>query len=177
MEREDDGNPGRPSSAPTPRARRLWRGCAAAVLLSGALLGCGSYTKSDFVARADAICASAVRQTRLIAPPDLTGAGRRRLRTLGDYVGRALPVAQSEADQLRALRRPGGSARDQAILSRYLTATDRALRNYRALATAAKRGDAQGVAGAESDLRASPVAALAARYGLRTCGSPGATVP
>ena len=46
---------------------------------------------------------------------------------------------------------------------------------YRRLAAAAKRGDAQGVASAEAKLQASPVAALAAQYGLHACGTPGGT--
>jgi hypothetical protein len=40
----------------------------------------------------------------------------------------------------------------------------------------AKGRDPQGVANAEAALRANPVGSLAASYGLKTCGAPGATV-
>jgi hypothetical protein len=130
------------------------------------IAGCGSsYTKSDFIARADAICASALRQTRSIAPTSV----------LGEYVAAVLPVVESEATQLRALKSPPQNARDKAALAKYFGALAQELENYRKLGVAAKRGDGQGVTNAEAALRASPAASLATRYGLRACGTPGAT--
>jgi hypothetical protein len=129
--------------------------------------GCGgsSYTKNDFVARANAICASSRQQTRSIAP---TGA-------LGGYAAAVLPIVSSEATQLRALKRPAQDARDNATLGQYLGALAQEVQNYRKLASAAKRGDGQGVTAAEAALRASPAPSLAASYGLSACGSPTAT--
>jgi hypothetical protein len=84
-------------------------------------------------------------------------------------------VVQSEARQLRALKRPSGDARDRAALERYLGAEAQSASTYRELAAAANGADAHGVASAEAALRASPVASLAAGYGLRVCGSAGST--
>lgn len=151
----------------------------AAAALSGLLAGCGSYTRADFIARADAICASTLRMTRTIAPPDFgsTEAGQAgALRALVAYLARAAPLARSEATQLRALRRPAGSAGARAELDRYLAAVTSAAADYSALASAASRGDGQGVAAAEAALRSDPAASLAARYGLHVCGQAGATV-
>lgn len=130
------------------------------------IAGCGSsYSKSDFIARADAICASALRQTRSIAPTS----------ALGEYVAAVLPVVESEATQLRALKSPPQDARDKAALAKYFGALDQEVENYRKLGAAAKRGDGQGVTNAEAALRASSAASLATGYGLRACGTPGAT--
>ncbi len=130
------------------------------------IAGCGSsYTKSDFIARADAICASALRQTRSVAPST----------ALGEYVGAVLPIVQGEATQLRALKPPPEDARDRAALTQYFGALAQEVENYRKLAAAAKRGDGQAETNAEAALRASPAASLATVYGLRACGTPGAT--
>jgi hypothetical protein len=162
-----------------PYARGVRRAVRALGLLTALALvgGCGSgYSKADFVASADAICASAVRETRSIPPPSVSGGGPQTLHALAGYLGHVLPIVQSEARKLRALPHPAGRPRERAELTRYLAAVARTARGFETLATAAKRGDAPDVAGAEAELRANPVAALAARYGLRSCGTPGATV-
>ena len=82
---------------------------------------------------------------------------------------------QSEADQLRALKRPRGNAHDRAALNAYFAALGEVVAAYRQLEAAARRGDAQTVANVEATLQASPVAGLAASYGLRSCGTPGST--
>jgi hypothetical protein len=115
-----------------------------------------------------------VRQTRSIAAPSFTRPAALQLAALSGYLAAVLPIVQSEAAQLRALRRPTDAAA-RATLAQYLAAVAQAASDYRALAAAAKRGDAQGVASAEAALRASPVTSLAARYGLRACALPGAT--
>jgi len=155
---------------------RRKQGTAALLTLAALLAGCGdSYTKSDFVAQANAICASSVRETRGIAPPTFTGSGEERVRALAPYLAKVLPVAKSELDRIRDLERPPGSDRERALLDRYLRALGRAVSDYRDLLAAARRGDPQGVAAAQASLRANPVADLAARYGLRSCGVPGST--
>jgi len=146
-------------------------GCArfvALLALAAVLTGCGgsAYTKRDFIARADAICAGALRQTRSIP------AGT----DLASYLSDVLPVIQSEADQLRALRRPPGTARDRATLNQYFAALGQTVSDYRRLAAAATTGDQGAVASAEAALAASPLESLAASYGLRSCGAPSATV-
>jgi hypothetical protein len=142
--------------------------------LAAVVAGCGGsgYTKSDFVARADAICTSTLRQTRALAPPASTSQPGG---ALAAYLGQLVPLVQSEADQLRALKRPPGNARDGAALTAYYAALAKIVANYRQLEAAARRGDTQAVTDVEATLRASPVAALAASYGLRSCGTPGST--
>jgi hypothetical protein len=151
-----------PSRAIPGRVASAIAGVAAVVLIAG----CGgSYTQSDFIARADAICASALRQTRSITPTS----------ALGEYAGAVLPIVESEAAQLHALKRPPQDARDKATLAQYLGALAQEVENYRKLAAAARRGDGQSVTDAEAALRSSPAASLATSYGLRACGTPGAT--
>jgi hypothetical protein len=149
---------------------------AALVTVLALLAGCGAYTKQDFVARADAICASTVRKTRSLTPPALIGSKAQQLRALAGYLAVVVPLVQSETTQIRALRRPSEDPRDRAALARYLAALAQSAAEYGRLAAAARRGDASAVAGAEAALGTSPVATLADRYGLRSCGTPGATV-
>jgi hypothetical protein len=153
---------------------RFVRGTAGLLVLV-LLAGCGSYTKHDFIARADAICASTVRQTRLIAPPSFTHVPAERLKALAAYAAQVLPLVRSEASQLGGLRRPTEAAADRAALVSFLTAFGQVVADYQGLATAASAADAAGVARAEASLTGNPVASLAARYGLRSCGTPGAT--
>jgi hypothetical protein len=157
-----------------PRPVRFVRGTAG-LLAVAVLAGCGAYTKHDFIARADAICASTVRQTRLIAPPSFTQAPAERLKALAAYAAQVLPLVRAEATQLRGLRRPTQGAADRAALGSFLTAFGQVVAGYQDLATAASAADAAGVARAEASLTGNPVASLAARYGLRSCGTPGGT--
>jgi hypothetical protein len=138
------------------------------------LAGCGGsgYTKNDFIARADAICTSTLRQARALAPPASTSQPGG---ALAAYLRQLVPLVQSEADQLRALKRPPDKARDGATLTAYYKALGQIVDNYRRLETAARSSDIQTVTDVEATLRASPVAALAASYGLRSCGTPGST--
>jgi len=145
--------------------RRGFLGCAAA--LAVLLGGCGgsAYTKHDFITRADAICAGALRQARSIA------AGTSLPTYLADYV----PVLESEASQLKALRRPPDTASGRATLERYFVALQQTVGEYRQLAAAAKSGDQQALSDAEAALGASQVYTLATSYGLTSCGTPGST--
>ena len=143
----------------------------ALLTIAVALCSCGSYTRADFIAGADAICASAVRQTRTLEPPQ-----SEQMSALAAYLARVLPIVRHETRQLRALRRPSQPAQAARRLGRYLAAVAEVGRDYAALAAAAARGSAPAVASAEAELRAIPLASLAAGYGLRSCGTPGATV-
>lgn len=138
--------------------------------------GCGSYTKHDFVVSANAICASTVRATRAVPPPSFTTSKTQQLSALAGYLAVVSPIVQSEAKQIRALRRPTVNARTDAALSRYLGALGKVADDYKQLAAAAKQGDAQAVASAEAALRGSPISSYAQSYGLRSCETPGATV-
>ena len=154
------------------------RRIVAALIVGGALLlaGCGTYTKADFVASANAICASTVRATRAVAPPSFTSSKAQQLSALAGYLGKVSPIVQSEAKQIRALRHPSESARNNAALARYLSALSQVASEYQTLAAAAKQGDAQAVSSAEAALRVIPIASSAQSYGLPSCATPGATV-
>lgn len=147
------------------------------LLIASLAAGCGGsgYTKSDFVARADAICASALRQARSIAPPTVAQASGGQDGALAAYLSSIVPVLESEASQLHGLKRPPGSAQDKAALTRYLEALSQTVTDYKQLAAAARRGDDQTVADTEAALGSSHVYSLATSYGLRSCGTPGAT--
>jgi hypothetical protein len=148
-------------------------GGLALIVLAG---GCGGgYTKRDFIARADAICASTVRQLRSIPAPSF-GQSATGHDALAGYLAAALPLVQSESRQLHALPRPPQKAADRSVLTSWLGAVAQVVEDYRQFEAAAQRGDAQRVASAEAALRASPVASLAASYGLSSCATPGATI-
>ena len=150
---------------------------ATAATLSAALLvtacGASAYTKRDFIARASAICTSTLRKTRSVPPP----ASAQSPTALAAYVAKVAPLVQAEADQLHALPHPPGTSADRAALARYLAALEQTVRDYRKLAAAARRGDAQAMAASEAALRASPASSLSVRYGLSACGAPGSTAP
>jgi hypothetical protein len=136
------------------------------------LSGCGSYTKQDFIDRADAICAAAQHQIREVTPPADTS-----LTALTGFLAQVLPIAQKESRQLHALKRPGGGRpRDPQRLTRFLAAEAAAVSGYARLLDAAHSGDARRVADVESALAENRSTALAAAYGLRDCGAPRATV-
>lgn len=137
---------------------------AVAVLAAGC--GGGGYTKADFIARANAICASSLRQVRSI--PSGT--------VLTTYLATALPIVQSEAHQLLGLRRPPDNGRDRAVLNHYFGALTQTVHDYQQLEVATKRGDQETVSSIEAALAASPLESLATSYGLRACGPPSATV-
>lgn len=143
----------------------------AAVAVAALLAGCGSYTKHDFITSADAICASTVRQTRALAPPS-----SQQLSALSTYLDQLVPILRSEEKQIRTLQHPAETARESAALASYLGALTQSVSDFENLAAAAKAGERQAVTSAEAALRVSQVGSLAARYGLRSCGTPGATV-
>ena len=110
---------------------------ALAILLVALLTGCGGggYSKSDFIAQANAICTNTLRQTRAVAPPASTA----QPGAMAAYLGRLVPLVQSEADQLRALKRPPGTTRDRLMLSQYFAALGQVVTAYRAFEAAARR--------------------------------------
>jgi hypothetical protein len=151
-----------------------FRSVTAALAVIASLAGCGSgtVTKQDFVARANAICNNALRQTRSIAP---AATGTPKDQALSAYLAHLLPIVESESKQLHALKQPSQTNREKALLNSYLAALDGVVGGFRQLQSAAAQGDTQGIANAEAALRASPVAARASNYGLRSCAGPGGT--
>jgi hypothetical protein len=133
-------------------------------LTPATVAACGGHTatKSDVIARGNEICESASSAIRSVPPP--TG---HSLAQLGQYYEQVTPIVEHEARQLRALPTP---AQSQALLRQYQAAVGEAATAYGDLATAARKGDAAGVASASATLRSSPAASLAVRYGLARCG-------
>lgn len=153
------------------RRRRASGGSAAALIVAALLAGCGTTTKRDFVASADAICAAAIHDSRELVPPTSGQSG-----ALADYLAKVVPIVASEYRQMSALKRPAESRRDAATLSAYLLALKQSTAGFRTLEAAARTGDRQGILSAEAALRVNPVTSLAASYGLRSCAAAGATV-
>ena len=129
--------------------RQAWFYGLLALTVVVSACGGGGYTKTDFVARADAICTSTLRQTRALTPPASTSQPGG---ALAAYLGQLVPLVQSEAHQLRALKRPRqGSGLRHA--DAYFAALAQIVANYRQLEAAAgaatrrryrRRGDASG---------------------------------
>jgi hypothetical protein len=143
---------------------------ASCALAGAGLAGCGSpaETKQDYIARANAICESALRGIRNVSPP----AGTVTLAGLARYLRQVTPLVESEISQLRALPRP---SQDRGLLDRYLAALQVDRAHYLALAAAAGSGDRQVMAEATSALQASPSSGLASQYGLTSCASSSGT--
>jgi hypothetical protein len=156
------------------RDRLLPLAAAAFALLM--LGGCGSYTKRDFAARANAICVAAVRQERSLAPPSFTGSASHRSASLAAYLRRLLPIVDAESKQLRRLPRPSQTAHNRAALAAYLRAVTTTTAGFHALQAAAASGSPQRVTAAARALSSSDLPALAAAYGLRACASPAASI-
>src|SRR6202012_2004267 len=75
----------------------------ASVAAAAVLAGCGgghSATRSDVIARANAICFDSQQALRSIPPPSA------QTETLAAYLHKITPIVAKEATQLRALPRP-----------------------------------------------------------------------
>ncbi len=160
-----------------PRAVRFAGGTAAVLTVAVVLGGCGSkYTRADFGARANAICATAVREARSLTPPAVANSRAEQMKALSAYISQLVPVIETESTQLLKLKTPPGTAREQTELKRHLSAVSQVAAQYRELEMAARHGDREGVASALAALRASPVTTLAVANGLRSWGNPSGTV-
>jgi hypothetical protein len=146
---------------------------ALAVILAGsvAATACGGHTatKQDVIARANAICFTALQGVRSLAPPT---AGSASLASLSAYLRKVVPIVERKAAGTRALPRP---SQDRAVLNRYVAAVSAAETEYRALASAAARGDRAAVAQAQSALRGNAATVLATEYGLSQCAASAGT--
>lgn len=141
-----------------------------------ALSGCGSsYSKHDFIQRAEGICLSTTRAVRSLAPPEFTGTAEQQRQSLGAYLARVSPLEQRQARRLSALPKPPGGRREQQLIERWLTAVHESADELSHLAGVARNGDASGVADARDQLAAVPVAHLATEVGAHACAGPGAT--
>jgi hypothetical protein len=143
--------------------RRLAGATVATACLAATACGGHTVTKKDVIARANGICIRTLRAVRSVPPP-AGGAGSPS--ALAPYLQKVAPIVEKEASDTRALPRP---AQDRALLNRYVAAVTASANQYRALASAAEKGDSAAVSQGLATLRVSPVPALAARYGLTRC--------
>lgn len=152
------------------RLRRIATAVTASALLAAGCGGSAVVTHQDDLAKADAICAAALRQVRAVAPPTGTGPS-----ALAPYLDRVVPILRAQDVALHRLHRPAQSHSLGARRVVWLQAEGAAVAAYVSLDRAAHRGDAGALATAEAALRDSPVAALATRYGLSDCARAGST--
>jgi hypothetical protein len=141
---------------------------AVVVAVALVLAGCGSASKKDVIARADAICAGTQRDLRALTPP--TGSS---LSALASYFGQVVLITDNEATQVHKLPRP---KQDLAALDRWIQSVQLAAGDFRALASAAKLADRQAFDTALAALRTSDETGLAERYGARVCAASSGTV-
>jgi hypothetical protein len=128
---------------------------------------CGSATKKDVIARANAICATAQRDLRALTPP--AGAS---MSELAAYFGHVVPIVETEAKQVGALPRP---QQDLVVLNSWIHNVTIAAGEFRALLTAARLGDRAAVNTALAALRTNHDTELAARYGAGICAASAGT--
>lgn len=144
-----------------------------------ALAGCGGGggpSKSQYIAKADAICHAAQTQTApLVQQVSATGAalatgGAGSAQRLATTVQRLHDVAAGSLAQLRALRQPSG---DHAAIERFLTPLASVVDAMRQAAAALGSGQAPQAFALLQQLQpvAHQVTNAAQAYGLRQCGS------
>jgi hypothetical protein len=140
------------------------------------LAGCGSsYTKADFVHRANGICLSTTRAERLLTPPEFSGTDAQKQQSVSAYLARVSGLVRTEAGRLRALPTPPGRPPELKLLNRWLAAVRASASGLQVLGAAEKGGNRGAITAATAALAALPVVTLASRYGAKDCAGPGAT--
>ncbi len=138
--------------------------------------GCGSsFTRHDYVLRAEGICDSTLRSLRLLRPAVSTGTHRDRIAAVAGYLERALPLERQELRKLEDLPKPEQTRAQARALERYLVALEDSVDELGALSAAARAGNAEMFAAAESTLAGERLPSLAAAYGLRACSNAAAS--
>jgi hypothetical protein len=146
------------------------------VLAAVLVAGCGSsYTRADFIQRADGICTGTTRAVRLLKPPQFGQASVQQQRSSGAYFGHAASLVKSEARRLSALPVPPETGAQRRVRVQWLAAVHDSAAALQALAEATSKGDTAATTAANQRLAANPVVRLAARYGAHACAGPGAT--
>jgi hypothetical protein len=160
-----------------PKHRRSrFRSVICCVVVSLLAAGCGSsYTKADFVKRADGICTATTRIIRSLTPPQFGAGSALQRRSSAAYFRHAAAIVEKEARQLSALPKPPANAAQRHVRSQWLAAVRDSAGELRSLADATAAGNSSAVTAANRRLAANPVVALATRYGSKACAGPGAT--
>jgi hypothetical protein len=162
--------------------RGVSRASVIAAATAGGLLiltGCGGSggpSKSQYIAKADAVCATAHTQTAPLigqvaaAGASLASGAAGAARRLAAAVQRLHEVAAGGLAQLRALRQPSG---DHAAIERFLTPLASVVDAIGQAATVLGSGQAPQALGLLQQVQpvARQVTSAAQAYGLRECGS------
>jgi hypothetical protein len=154
---------------------------AAVALVSGAVAGCGSSSKTiakaDFIKRADAICAASNQQTNVIPFPnvDPTKATKAQLPQIAAALNKLSAAQRAEAAKLKALPDPD---RDAALFHRALAGFEQQIAQVATAGQAASSGNASAFHAAARTLNSPPPGAAQARanakqFGLKVCGARG----
>jgi hypothetical protein len=158
------------------RLLAVTRGFATCVVVGVCVAGCGSsYTRADFIQRADGICTGATRDVRLLKPPEFAAGSEAQQRSSAEYLQSAASIVRREAIRLTGLPKPPETAAQRRLRVSWLAAAHASATDLRALASATAAGDTAAATAANAKLAANPVVKLAAQYGARACAGPGAT--
>lgn len=148
----------------------------ALVFVVTCLVACGSsYTKADFVTRAEGICLTTTRAIRSLNSPSFTGTPAEQRVSLGGYLVKVARRVSSEARHLSSLRKPPGTRREARLLGRWLAAVRESGNELADLGTAAGTADPTTVARSTAALGRLQVVDLARDYGVRGCAGPSAS--
>jgi hypothetical protein len=153
-----------------------FRSVICCVIVSVVAAGCGSsYTKADFIQRADGICTATTRVIRSLKPPQFAASSVLQRRSSVAYFVQAASIVNKEARQLSSLAVPPETAAQRRVRRHWLASVQASAAELKALAKATGTGDASAVTAADQKLAANPVVTLAAQYGAHACAGPGAT--
>jgi hypothetical protein len=148
----------------------------ATALAAMLIAGCGSsYSRADFVTRAEAICTSTLDAVRELTPPDQAGSRAARDASLAAYLEELVPLMRRQLRRLRALPPPPQTGAQARAVHAYTTALGGSIAQFTVLAGAARSGKGVLVTATEAALASGQLPRLAAASGLRTCSSSGAT--
>lgn len=161
--------PPRPQRRPRAAPRAAAAALAAPALAAVALAGCGSkaVARAGVIARGNAICATAARETANLP----ASAGRPGGSTFAFEAD--APIFTREAKAMDAL--PVPKAR-RALFERFIAAEDALAAGYRRLAAAQRAGNDAAIRRTTPTLEGNDALRLAGEYGMSQCSGPVATV-
>lgn len=124
----------------------------------------GRLSKAEFIAKADAICATGRSEIKALPNP-------RTYAELPAYIRKALPIQRRDIAEIRKLKPP---KRDQREVELMLERVDRTNEAFESLRAGVESGDAAEANRAYAEVMRTNDDATrrAERYGLRVCGQP-----
>jgi hypothetical protein len=136
------------------------------LLLAVAAAGCGdkALSKSEYVAKADAICAKYDKRLEALPNP-------KSIKDIGALADKAIPIVDAGIGELKDLKPPDGV---KSQVDHWLELNERELADFKSLRDAAKKGDASKTQSIATDISSQEKQAdeAAQRIGLKECGRP-----